>query len=100
MNLEHISHGLLDGKLFPHWEDPTAFTLEERELQPHVGIHSLRAREETWVVSGSQGSVPSECRSPWNALPIGCLVCSVLPWREAEGDGGVVALISEPVGQI
>ena len=29
INLEHISHGLLDGKIFPHWEDPTAFTLEE-----------------------------------------------------------------------
>ena len=37
VSLDHISHGLLDGKVFPHWEEPTAFTSEERELQTRIG---------------------------------------------------------------
>lgn len=56
IHLEHISHGFLLGNLFPHWQDPTAFTSEEWEIQIHVRIHSPTAHQELWVVSDSQGS--------------------------------------------
>ena len=53
-------------RCFPHWEEPIAFTSEERELQTHIRIHLLRAQEVICVVAGLRTEVLllSECRDP------------------------------------
>lgn len=56
-----------------------------------VRIHSVAG----WCQIPKEVSVvPSECKATWKALPVGCLMYSVLPF------GDMVAVISEPAGQV
>lgn len=58
MSLEHTSHGLLVIKRGAHWENPTALSSDEGEIQSRGRTpESLTAYLEIWVVSHSQGSI-------------------------------------------
>lgn len=66
VSLDHVSHGLLDGKVFSPLGGAYSFHLRRRELQMRIRIHSLRAQEGICVVPGLRAValLLSECKSP------------------------------------